>query len=217
MKKVSIILKDKDILHLNLITSIFIEKDKDKSKHGRQHSLDGKWAKKKFTELFKTSTKNVVAKLNPDENYKSTNGLDDFLKELSLEQYEKTFLDAGFDGPDALDIMKNMTDDDLKEIGIYKLGHRRKLLNAFNQSQTRIRTEDEVRAFISKIGKDLGFRTVSQLKDINPVLIFQYPGGKEILQQYNNSYTELLISGIVHLFVLHIFNSYISYLFFVNF
>ena len=53
-----------------------------------------------------------------------------FFKHNNLGQYENLFINAGFDGPDALQLLTVLTDKDLKEIGMKKLGHRRLLLTA---------------------------------------------------------------------------------------
>lgn len=57
----------------------------------------------------------------------------DFLQENNLTQYENLFIEAGFDGPDALKLLKDLTDEDFKEIGIKKLGHRKLLINSLSK------------------------------------------------------------------------------------
>lgn len=54
----------------------------------------------------------------------------DFLQGIALEEYLDTLSAEGID----MDLMESrtLTDADLKEIGILKLGHRKKLLNAIN-------------------------------------------------------------------------------------
>ena len=49
-----------------------------------------------------------------------------WLRELGLEQYAQLFRDNDVDG----EILRGMTADDLKELGISSFGHRRRLLNA---------------------------------------------------------------------------------------
>jgi hypothetical protein len=49
-----------------------------------------------------------------------------WLKELGLEQYQRAFLDNAIDA----DVLPTLTVDDLKDIGVTVVGHRRKLLNA---------------------------------------------------------------------------------------
>ena len=49
-----------------------------------------------------------------------------WLQELGLDQYERSFLDHAIDG----DVLPTLTPDDLTDIGVTTVGHRRKLLNA---------------------------------------------------------------------------------------
>ena len=49
-----------------------------------------------------------------------------WLRELGLDQYERAFLDNAIDA----DVLPTLTADDLKDIGVTVVGHRRKLLNA---------------------------------------------------------------------------------------
>jgi hypothetical protein len=57
----------------------------------------------------------------------------DWLQRLGLEQYEAAFRENNVDGS----ILPNLTTEDLKELGVGSVGHRRKLLDAI----TRMRTE----------------------------------------------------------------------------
>ena len=50
----------------------------------------------------------------------------DWLRSLGLEQYEPAFRDNAVDGA----VLPQLTPDDLKDIGVTQVGHRRKLLNA---------------------------------------------------------------------------------------
>ena len=50
----------------------------------------------------------------------------DWLRRLGLEQYEPTFRDNAIDGA----VLPRLTPDDLKDIGVAQVGHRRKLLDA---------------------------------------------------------------------------------------
>src|SRR5438045_9142671 len=50
----------------------------------------------------------------------------EWLRGLGLEQYTQLFRDNDIDGG----ILRGITAEDLKELGISSLGHRRKLLNA---------------------------------------------------------------------------------------
>ena len=57
--------------------------------------------------------------MNPDH-------IDRFLTELDLAEYLSVFEENAIDGETLLEL----TDGDLKEIGVAKLGHRKKLLGA---------------------------------------------------------------------------------------
>ena len=50
----------------------------------------------------------------------------DWLRSLGLERYEAAFRENDVDA----EMLPNLTADDLKEIGITSLGHRRRLLEA---------------------------------------------------------------------------------------
>lgn len=50
----------------------------------------------------------------------------EWLRGLGLQSYEQTFLDNGID----LELLPRLTADDLKEIGVQAVGHRRKILDA---------------------------------------------------------------------------------------
>ena len=50
----------------------------------------------------------------------------DWLRSLGLEQYEPTFRDNAIDGA----VLPRLTPDDLKDIGVAQVGHRRTLLDA---------------------------------------------------------------------------------------
>jgi class 3 adenylate cyclase len=52
-----------------------------------------------------------------------------WLRDLGLQSYEQAFRDNGVD----LDVLPRLTADDLKEIGISAVGHRRKILNAVGE------------------------------------------------------------------------------------
>jgi SAM domain (Sterile alpha motif) len=49
-----------------------------------------------------------------------------WLRELGLERYEEAFRENGIDA----EILAKLTPDDLKDIGLTSVGHRRKLLEA---------------------------------------------------------------------------------------
>src|SRR5512144_2653387 len=50
----------------------------------------------------------------------------DWLEELGMSEYAQRFADNDID----LTILRDLTDQDLKELGVASLGHRRKLLRA---------------------------------------------------------------------------------------
>ena len=50
----------------------------------------------------------------------------DWLRSLGLEQYEPAFRDNAIDGS----VLARLTRDDLNDIGVAQVGHRRKLLDA---------------------------------------------------------------------------------------
>ena len=52
-----------------------------------------------------------------------------WLRNLGLDQYEAAFRDNSVDG----DILPRLTGEDLKELGIASVGHRRKLLDAISE------------------------------------------------------------------------------------
>ena len=49
-----------------------------------------------------------------------------WLRDLGLDRYERAFLDNAID----VDVLPTLTADDLKDIGVTVVGHRRRLLNA---------------------------------------------------------------------------------------
>ncbi len=57
----------------------------------------------------------------------------EWLRGLGLQSYEQTFRDNGID----LAILPQLTVDDLKEIGVQAVGHRRKILDAIGLLPTR--------------------------------------------------------------------------------
>jgi class 3 adenylate cyclase/tetratricopeptide (TPR) repeat protein len=52
-----------------------------------------------------------------------------WLRELGLQSYEQAFCDNGVD----LEVLRRLTADDLKEIGVSAVGHRRKILHAVGE------------------------------------------------------------------------------------
>ena len=59
----------------------------------------------------------------------------DWLRALGLERYEATFRENDVDA----ELLPNLTADDLKELGITSLGHRRRLLEAIAALRPRTR------------------------------------------------------------------------------
>ena len=51
-----------------------------------------------------------------------------WLRELALERYERVFRDNDID----IELLPDLTSDDLKELGIASLGHRKRLLKAIS-------------------------------------------------------------------------------------
>jgi class 3 adenylate cyclase/predicted ATPase len=56
-----------------------------------------------------------------------------WLRDLGLQSYEQAFRDNGVD----LDVLPRLTPDDLKEIGVSAVGHRRKILDAIGELTAR--------------------------------------------------------------------------------
>ena len=117
-----------------------------------------------------------------------------FLRDNHLSQYEKLFVNAGFDGPESLKLVMEMNDEDMKEIGIHKLGHRRMLKSAI-QSLKNEKTNAQVREFITGLAQSLQLTTVRDFHQISPAYIRQN-GGVGILLQFNDSYPLLLSTGL---------------------
>ena len=56
-----------------------------------------------------------------------------WLRGLGLQSYEQAFRDNGID----FDVLLRLTADDLKEIGVLAVGHRRKILDAIRELAAR--------------------------------------------------------------------------------
>src|SRR5438270_12455349 len=61
-----------------------------------------------------------------------TMGVGDWLGQLGLRQYEKAFADNAIDA----EVLQQLTAEDLNELGVSLLGHRRKLLTAIEALQS---------------------------------------------------------------------------------
>ena len=53
----------------------------------------------------------------------------DWLRSLGLSEYEPAFRDNKIEG----EVLPNLTGDDLKELGVASVGHRRRLLSAITE------------------------------------------------------------------------------------
>ena len=69
--------------------------------------------KKRFENLIEGKEEKIEPTAEPT-------ALQVFLVRHNLQQYEELILEAGFDGPDALQLLSEMTEADMKEIGITK-------------------------------------------------------------------------------------------------
>jgi len=54
-----------------------------------------------------------------------------WLHGLGLEQYTKTFRDNDIDAA----VLRQLTSEDLRELGVASVGHRRRLLNAIREAK----------------------------------------------------------------------------------
>ena len=61
-----------------------------------------------------------------------------WLRGLGLQSYEQAFRDNGID----LDVLPRLTADDLKEIGVLAVGHRRKILDAIGELAARASVDE---------------------------------------------------------------------------
>ena len=61
-----------------------------------------------------------------------------WLRGLGLQSYEQAFRDNGID----FDVLPRLTADDLKEIGVLAVGHRRKILDAIGEFAARASAGD---------------------------------------------------------------------------
>ena len=76
----------------------------------------------------------------------------EWLRGLGLQSYEQTFRDNGID----LELLPQLTADDLKEIGVQAVGHRRKILDAIGLTEARAPASAERRqltlVFVDLVG-----------------------------------------------------------------
>jgi len=61
-----------------------------------------------------------------------------WLRGLGLQSYEQAFHDNGID----FEVLPRLTADDLKEIGVLAVGHRRKILDAIKELAARASADD---------------------------------------------------------------------------
>lgn len=121
-----------------------------------------------------------------------------FLRANHLDQYESLFMKAGFDALGSLDLLKTLSSDDLKEIGVSKLGHRKLLLNAIHSETMSMKSNQEIREFIENLANELDIDENSYFL-ITPEQIREH-GGDDMLAQFH-SLTELLVTGLYFFFL----------------
>ena len=63
--------------------------------------------------------------------------IDAWLKSLNLEEYINSFKNEAID----IDILSELTENDLKELGVKKIGHRKLLLKAISNLNHKISKE----------------------------------------------------------------------------
>ena len=63
--------------------------------------------------------------------------IEDWLKNLDLREYIDVFKEESID----LDIVSELTSDDLKEIGVKKLGHRKIILKAISEIHNKVNSK----------------------------------------------------------------------------
>ena len=61
-----------------------------------------------------------------DSNIGINQAVNGWLNEIGLSEYYGLFINSGCDD---METILSLTDDDLKELGIHKLGHRKKIMN----------------------------------------------------------------------------------------
>merc|ERR1712137_148671 len=101
--------------------------------------------------------------------------------------------------------LTEMTENDMKEIGMSKLGHRRMLLAAIqahkkpkeaprrNMSDMFRRTNSEIEEFFERLAETLNINRIEEYGDLDPDIIRKHGGG-DLLAQFNDSYPSLLTS-----------------------
>jgi hypothetical protein len=79
-----------------------------------------------------------------------------WLEELGMSEYAQRFADNDID----LTILRDLTDQDLKELGVASLGHRRKLLRAIAALEDAPCSDTlGTCGFVSNVGAELGRRS----------------------------------------------------------
>jgi hypothetical protein len=89
--------------------------------------------------------------------------IEEWLTGLGFGEYKAAFKDNGVDG----DVLPFLTADDLKEIGVTAVGHRRKMLNAIAALQARVDSATENASPTPADHQLDGFARIHRSKDGN--------------------------------------------------
>jgi class 3 adenylate cyclase/predicted ATPase len=103
----------------------------------------------------------------------------EWLRGLSLQSYEQTFRDNGID----LEVLSHLTVDDLKEIGVEAVGHRRKILDAIRL----LTTDQAARAPASAERRQLTLMFVDLVGSTDLSRRVDPEELREIMRAYQNS------------------------------
>lgn len=85
------------------------------------------------TDVFSEATSHTEANPAQEPEAHAPADIGRLLQSIGLEQYIEQFRDEAVD----LKVLRELNDDDLKEIGVGKLGHRKKILRATSQISSR--------------------------------------------------------------------------------
>jgi len=99
----------------------------------------------------------------------------EWLRGLGLQSYEQTFRDNGID----LELLPQLTADDLKEIGVQAVGHRRKILGAIGSTEARAPASAERRQLTLVFVDLVGSTDLSRRLDPEEL--------REIMRAYQNT------------------------------
>ena len=87
-----------------------------------------------------------------------------WLRGLGLQSYEQAFRDNGID----FDVLLRLTADDLKEIGVLAVGHRRKILDAIRELAARAPAVSVIASPITELGTaSPAFKTLASALILN--------------------------------------------------